>query len=186
MNQLRAALSSFILLFLLVGVVYPGLVYGASQLVFPEKANGSLIYINNKVKGSQLLGQQFTEPKYFQGRPSANQYDAEQSGGSNLSPLSVKFAEEVANRRKILKSENTMQRKPVPQLLLTESGSGLDPDISPAAAYWQVLRIAKSRHISEQYVHELIKTMTKVPNLSFLGQPTVNVLDLNLALDKGE
>ena len=184
MKQLRTGLICFFVLFVLVAGVYPLLVTQFSQILFTDRANGSLLLSNNAVIGSKLIGQTFNQATYFQGRPSASGYNGEASGGSNLSPQGVSFADQVEQRRKTLKLENQEQKQAIPDILLTSSGSGLDPDISPEGALWQVPRIAAERKISEENVRRLIQQFTESPPF-YLGEPTVNVLLLNLALDKG-
>jgi K+-transporting ATPase ATPase C chain len=168
---------------ILLGIIYPLVVTGISQVFFPDKANGQLIRRNGVVIGSRIIGQQFSSPAYFHSRPSAagNGYDAGNSGGSNLGPTNQKLIDRVKQDVAALQAENPGQ--PVPIDLVTTSGSGLDPDISPAAAEFQAPRIARERGISQDEVRRLIGEHTSGRQFGFLGEPRVNVLELNLALD---
>ncbi len=166
----------------LLGLVYPLFVTGFAQLFFPERANGQLIRDGDRIVGSRILGQPFSGKGYFHPRPSAagNGYDAAASGGSNLGPTSRKLVEQIEAR-------TTQERRatvPVPVDLVTASGSGLDPHITPAAAEYQVPRIAEARHITEDRVRSLVQRHTEQRQLGLLGEPRVNVLELNLELDK--
>jgi len=168
---------------ILLGIVYPFVVTGLAQVLFPAKANGSLINVNGKVVGSHLIGQPFSSPGYFRSRPSAagNGYDAQNSGGSNLGPTNKMLIDRTAGDVQKLQAENP--GTPVPIDLITTSGSGLDPHISPAGAAFQAPRVAKERGMSESDVTALIAKHTEGRQLGFLGEPRVNVLELNLDLD---
>jgi K+-transporting ATPase ATPase C chain len=168
----------------LVGLGYPLLVTGIAEAVFPRKAAGSLILRDGQVIGSELLAQSFTSDKYFHPRPSAagNGYDATSSGGSNLAQSNKTLIDRIQGSIDQLSKENP--GKPVPIDLVTTSGSGLDPDITPDAAYFQALRVAKARGLTEDRIHQLIDEHITGRQLGVLGEPRVNVLDLNLELDK--
>ena len=168
---------------ILLGLVYPFVVYGLAQVLFHDKANGQLIYRNGQVVGSKIIGQGFSAPGYLHSRPSAagNGYDAANSGGTNLGPTNQKLIDRVKTDTVALQAENPGQ--PVPVDLVTTSASGLDPDITPAAAEFQVPRIAKARGISEQQVRGIISRLTEGRQWGFLGEPRVNVLEVNLDLD---
>jgi K+-transporting ATPase ATPase C chain len=162
--------------------MYPLVITGLAQLLFPEKANGQLMYRNGRAVGSRLIGQPFTGPGYFRSRPSAAGagYDAATSGGSNLAPTNQKLIRRVQDAVARASTENPAQ--PIPIDLVTASASGLDPDISPAAAYFQVPRVASERGLSEQKVRELIRRSTYRRQFGVLGEPRVNLLQLNLLL----
>jgi K+-transporting ATPase ATPase C chain len=171
----------------LAGLIYPGLVAGLSQLIFPRQANGSLIIVNGQVVGSELIGQNFTRPEYFHARPSAagsDGYNAAASAGSNYGPTNRKLIDRVKAAVEGFRKENPDYQGPIPADLVTSSASGLDPHISPAAAAAQAARIAKARGITVEQVQQLIAGHTKGRDLGFLGEPRVNVLGLNLALDR--
>ncbi len=187
LSQLWPALRINIFLTILLGVGYPLAVTGISQLVFPHQANGSLIVKGNHVIGSELIGQNFTKPEYFQPRPSAagsDGYDPTASGGFNYGPTNQKLIDRVKASLDKFHKENPDYRGPIPADLLTGSASGLDPDISPASAQAQALRVAKARGISADQIDQLVAQYTKSPDLGLLGEPRLNVLKLNLALDQ--
>jgi K+-transporting ATPase ATPase C chain len=186
-NLLTAVLFTLVTT-VLFGLVYPLAVTGISQFLFRDKANGQLIERNGKLVGSKIIGQAFTGPGYFHSRPSAagtgNGYDSTSSGGSNLGPTSKALVDRVNGAVQGLKTENPSA--PIPADLVTTSGSGLDPDISPAAAEFQVPRIARERKMSETDVRALVARHTESRQLGFLGEPRVNVLQLNLDLDEAD
>jgi K+-transporting ATPase ATPase C chain len=185
-QELRPAILILLVLTVVTGVAYPLLVTGIAQLVWPSEANGSLIERDGKVLGSALIGQQFSDPKYFWSRPSATApgpYNAGASSGSNQGPLNPALADAVKARIEALKSADPGQTAPVPVDLVTASASGLDPHISPAAAEYQVPRVARVRGLPEDKVRELVAQHTAGRQLGILGEPRVNVLELNLALD---
>ncbi|HSU64029.1 MAG TPA: potassium-transporting ATPase subunit KdpC [Burkholderiales bacterium] len=178
-KELRPAALAFLVLTLLTGVIYPLIVTAFAQL-FPSKATGSVIEVNGKAVGSELIGQPFSDPKYFWSRPSATSpqpYNGASSSGSNLGPTNKALAEAVAERLK------QFERKPVPVDLVTASASGLDPHISPEAAHFQVSRVAMARGLTEEAVNQLVSLHTEGRTFGVLGEPRVNVLKLNLALD---
>ncbi|MBE3597629.1 MAG: potassium-transporting ATPase subunit KdpC [Limnochordaceae bacterium] len=186
-EQVRGAAVLLVALTVLLGVVYPLAMTGIAQVVFPWQANGSLIRHDGKVVGSALIGQAFSDPKYFWSRPSATSplpYNAGASSGSNLGPLNPKLRAAVEERLRALAEADPSAAGPVPADLVTASGSGLDPHISPAAAAYQVPRVARARRLSQQQVRELVARYTEGRQWGILGEPRVNVLKLNLALDE--
>src|SRR2546427_1326706 len=184
--HVRPAIVSLILLSVVTGLAYPALVTVIAQTVFPHQANGSLIVKDGKAVGSALIGQPFDDPKYFWGRPSATSpfgYNAGASSGSNLSPTNPTLVEAVKGRVDALRAADPGNTAPVPVDLVTSSGSGLDPHISPAAALYQTARVAKARKMDRDAVRELVERHTLGRWLGVFGEPRVNVLELNLALD---
>lgn len=189
----RPAIMMTLLLTILTGLIYPGIVTGLAQLIFPYQANGSLITVNGRVIGSDLIGQYWTSARYFHGRPSATlsddgskaqPYNAENSGASNLGPTSKMLIQTVQQRVAALKKENPdAPAGPVPVDLVTASGSGLDPDITIVGALYQVPRIAQARGLSQSVVQQLVMAHVQGRILWIFGEPYVNVLELNLALD---
>src|SRR5580698_7640088 len=167
----------------LLGLIYPLVVYGLAQVLFRDKANGQIIQRNGEAVGSRIIAQPFTSPKYFHPRPSAagNGYDAANSGGTNLAPTNQKLMDRIQAAAKSLHEENPAQ--PIPVDLITTSASGLDPEISPAAAEFQIPRIARERGLPEATVRDLVQKHTAQRDLGLLGEARVNVLELNLALD---
>lgn len=186
LKQLKVASLLFIMLTILTGVIYTAVVTLFAQSLFPHEANGSLLLLNGNVVGSELIGQYFTDPKYFWSRPSATTpypYNAEHSSGSNLGPTNPILLSQIQARITQLKNSDLQNQMLIPIALVTTSGSGLDPDINPAAALYQAHRIAEARGILEYQVHVLINNAIKRPALRFLGRARINVLQLNLALD---
>jgi K+-transporting ATPase ATPase C chain len=182
-KQLKPAIVLFTVFTILTGLIYPLVLTGIAQTVFPKQANGSLIKVNGKVYGSELIGQQFDDPKYFWGRLSAAGYNAAASSGSNYGPGNPGLMKMVRSRINALKAADPGNTIPIPVDLVTASASGLDPDISVAAALYQVHRVAAARGLSEADVKALVDKYTTGRQFSFLGEPRVNVLLLNLALD---
>ena len=183
---LRPALTLFIALSIVTGLLYPLLVTGVAQTAFPHQANGSLITQGGKAVGSELIGQAFTEPGHFWGRPSATTpmpYNAAASGGSNQGPTNPALVDAVKARIEALRAADPGNTRPVPVDLVTASASGLDPQISPAAADYQAARVAKTRGLPLAQVQALVQQHTESPWLGVLGEPRVNVLALNLALE---
>ena len=187
LKELKPAIVVFGLLTALTGAAYPALITGIAQAVFPDQANGSLIVQDGKTVGSRLIGQAFADPGHFWGRPSATApmaFNAASSGGSNLGPLNPALEEAVKGRIEALKASDPTQPAPIPVDLVSASGSGLEPHISVAAAQWQASRIARLRDLPEAKIRELIASHTKGRQLGILGEPRVNVLELNLGLDR--
>jgi K+-transporting ATPase ATPase C chain len=187
-KQLITAVKFFVLVTILLGIGYPLLVTGIAQLAFPEKANGSLIKIENRLVGSELIGQKFDSELYFWSRPSATGYNALPSGGSNLGPTSEKLKQLVNERKEnFIRLNQPDTTQAVPSEMLFASASGLDPHISPQAAMLQVERIVKARQLDDEKKRQLLKSITELseaPQFSFLGERRINVLRLNLELDK--
>lgn len=196
LNQLRPALVILVLLTVLTGLAYPFAITGLAGVLFPSQAGGSLVTSNGKIVGSALIGQSFTSDKYFHGRPSATTapdpkdasktipapYNAANSSGSNLGPTNKALLDRIKEDTAKLKAENP--NAPVPQDLVTTSGSGLDPNITPEAAFFQVPRVAKARNIPEDKLHDLVSNLVEGRTLGVIGEPKVNVLALNIALDR--
>jgi K+-transporting ATPase ATPase C chain len=184
-KQIRIALFSVILLTITNGVIYPYAVTGLAQWLFPQQANGSLIMKDGKAVGSRLIGQPFDDPKYFWSRPSATgtfPYNAAASSGSNLGPTNPALIKAIQDRIDVLHKSDPENKQPIPVDLVTASASGLDPHITPAAAHYQVARIAKIRGMSTSVLESLIQKHTEGRFLGLIGEPTVNVLELNLEL----
>jgi K+-transporting ATPase KdpC subunit len=184
--QIRPAVVSLILFIVLTGVIYPLVVTGIAQLVFPYQANGSRIVRDGQALGSELIGQPFDDPRYFWGRPSSTSpfpYNAASSSGSNLGPENPQLMEVIQLRIAALKAADPQNSQPIPVDLVTASGSGLDPHISLASALYQISRVAKARGISEYSIRTLVNKYTEGRQFGILGEPRVNVLKLNLALD---
>jgi potassium-transporting ATPase KdpC subunit len=171
---------------IIFGLIYPLVMTAIAQIVFPYQANGSIVYVEGKPVGSAIIGQLWTKPQYFHGRPSAagKGYDPTSTGATNLGPTSKKLIDATKATIAALRKENPDATVPVPMDLVTSSGSGIDPDISPEAAYYQAPRVAKARHLALSYVNALIARSIRGRTFGILGEPRVNVLELNLALDK--
>jgi len=186
LSHLRTAVLILLALSVLTGLVYPVVVTGVAAIVFPHRSTGSLIERDGMVVGSELIGQPFSDPRYFWGRPSATApfpYNAASSSGSNLGPSNPALHEAVKARVEALRAADPGNRAPVPVDLVTASGSGLDPHISPAAAEYQVARVARARGVAEETVRAAVVRCTEPRQLGVLGEPRVNVLRLNLELD---
>lgn len=185
-EQIKPAILSFIVLSIITGLLYPLFITGLAQIFFYKQANGSLIYQNGKPVGSALIGQSFDDPKYFWGRVSATSpkfYNASSSSGSNIGPSNPALMDEVKARIKALQDADPDNKVPIPVDLVTSSASGLDPHISLAAAYYQLGRIARLRGLPEETIKALLQKYTQGRFLGVIGEPVVNVLELNLALD---
>ena len=180
-TSLRMTIVSIVLL----GLIYPLAMTGIAQALFPKQANGLLVVVNGKVVGSWIVGQLWTKAQYFQGRPSAagKGYDPTQTGGTNLGPTSAKLIKATKATIEQLEKANPDAEGPPPMDLVTSSASGIDPDISPEAAYWEAPRVAKARHLPVDSVRALVAMHVQRRQFGFLGEPHVNVLELNLALD---
>jgi len=187
-KQLWIALKATVVLTVLTGIAYPLIVTGLAKVIFPHQAGGSMLPLNGRIVGSELIGQRFTKPEYFHGRPSAagDGYDGLSSGGSNLGPTSQKLADRVKDDVARFRAENPAYTGPVPADLVTASGSGLDPHVSPEAAEAQAARVAAARGIGVDRVRALIAANTEDRQFGFLGEARVNVLKLNVALDQAE
>jgi len=184
---IRPAVSLLALMTVLLGIVYPLVITGIAKVAFPHQAEGSLIHQNGKLIGSELIGQSFSDPKYFWGRPSATTpqpYNGLASTGSNLGPLNPALLDAVKANAKTLHDADPNNRQPIPVDLVTASASGLDPDISPAAAHYQAARVARARNLAPVQVETLIKAHERGRLLGLFGERRVNVLELNLALDR--
>jgi len=186
-RSVRSALTLLVAMTLLLGIVYPLLITGISKLAFPRQATGSLIHVDGKLLGSSLIGQSFSDPKYFWGRPSATSpqpYNGLASGGSNLGPLNPALIDAVKTNVKALRDADPDNREPIPVDLVSASASGLDPEISSAGAHYQAARVARARHLPIPQVEALIQAHEQGRLLGVIGEPRVNVLELNLALDR--
>jgi K+-transporting ATPase ATPase C chain len=186
LKEIRPAVVSFLLLTLLTGIAYPLVVTGIAQGLMPDQANGSLVMKDGKLVGSSLIGQSFSDPKYFWGRSSATSpmpNNASASGGSNLGPTNPALMDAVKARVQALRDADPGNQQPVPVDLVTTSGSGLDPHISPAAAEYQLARVARVRNLNSDNLRKLVAEHTEGRQFGILGEPRVNVLELNMALD---
>jgi K+-transporting ATPase ATPase C chain len=185
-RHLGISLRMTIVSIVLLGLIYPLVMTGIAQALFPRQANGSLVTANGKIVGSSIIGQLWTKPQYFQGRPSAagKGYDPTQTGGTNLGPTSKKLIDATRSTIVLLEKQNPDAVGVPPIDLVTSSGSGIDPDISPEAAYWEAPRVAKARGMALTSIDALVTAHVRGRTLGFLGEPHVNVLELNLALDR--
>ncbi|MBV8245928.1 MAG: potassium-transporting ATPase subunit KdpC [Candidatus Eremiobacteraeota bacterium] len=186
LKHFGTAIRMTVISVIIFGLVYPFAMTGVAQILFPKQANGSLVVRNGKVVGSEIVGQLWTKPQYFQGRPSAagkNGYDPTATGGTNYGPTSKKLIDATRATIAALKKANPNAAGPPPMDLVTSSGSGIDPDISPEAAYWEAPRVAAARHMPLDAVNAMIAQHLHGRTLGFLGEPHVNVLEMNLALD---
>lgn len=184
-KHLGTAARMTIVTIVLLGVIYPMAMTGAAQVLFPKQANGSLVTVNGKVVGSWIVGQLWTQPKYFQGRPSAagKGYDPTSTGGTNLGPTSAQLIKTTRATIQQLEKDNPQAPGPPPMDLVTSSASGIDPDISPEAAYWEAPRVAKARNMQVGDVRAIVARHVQNRTFGFLGEPHVDVLELNLDLD---
>jgi K+-transporting ATPase ATPase C chain len=185
-KQLRPAIVLTLVLCIITGVVYPGVVTGLAQILYSRQANGSLVVVNGRVVGSELIGQAFTQPRYFHPRPSAagNGYDPTATGGTNKGPTDVKLADTLIAQAvdSAVRNDGAVKGR-IPSDMVTSSASGLDPHISPANAYLQVARVARARHVDSSAVRALLDARVEGRQFGFFGEPRVNVLLLNIALD---
>jgi K+-transporting ATPase ATPase C chain len=185
-EQIKSAILMFVILSLLTGIFYPAFITGAAYIFFPRQATGSMLYQNNKLLGSVLIGQEFTDPKYFWGRISGTSpvaYNSSSSSGSNLGPSNPTLIEKVKSRIRVLKEFDPDNTNPVPIDLVTSSASGLDPHISIAGTYYQIPRVARMRGLTEDTVKAIVNRHTNGRIFGLIGEPVVNVLELNLELD---
>jgi K+-transporting ATPase ATPase C chain len=184
---IRPAVSLLVLMTILLGIVYPLIITGVAKVAFPRRAEGSLIYKDGNLIGSTLIGQSFSDPKHFWGRPSATSpqpYNGVASSGSNLGPINSALLDQVKANAKALHDADPDNHRPIPVDLVTASASGLDPEISPAGAFYQAARVADARNLSAAQVEALIKAHERGRFLGLIGEQRVNVLELNLALDR--
>jgi K+-transporting ATPase ATPase C chain len=184
LKELKPAILITFVLTIITGIMYPLAVTGVAQAMFHNKANGSLIERNGKVIGSEIIGQNFAKPEYFHPRPSQNSYDGSNSGGSNLGPTNPALGDRLKKDAEAFRKDNPDFSGPIPADAITASASGLDPEISPANALAQVARVAKVRGTSSDSLRSLVETNTQQRDLAVLGEPRVNVLRLNMALDE--
>jgi K+-transporting ATPase ATPase C chain len=188
LSHLLTALIYTVLSVVMLGLVYPVVMTVAAQLLFHRQAEGSLVHVDGKPVASAIIGQQWTKPQYFHGRPSAagKGYDPTSTGGTNLGPTSKKLIDATRAAIAALRKENPEATGPIPMDLVTSSGSGIDPDITPEGAYYQAARVAAARGMTVAHVHAIIDQHVQARTLGVLGEPRVNVLELNLALDAGK